>query len=208
MLVFQDLKITIPKAKQKVFLDAMEKRLPLGWTRNNEAEVDLGVDGKENVGYFMCDKSTGLPPALVALYEQDENSMYVSNIVPVPETEITTEEYNKILSVFNSSCIAPVAVAMKLQVKLSLANQTLQDWIPNQSYDLFETAVMYGYPSHPLDRKKWYNFVISLARSKKYDLSYFVDWLIQEKGFDKVSAHNLNIELVHEVELLKLYRKR
>lgn len=213
MKVFKELEIAVPESRRADFISRLEKVLPKGWKRDQEAESRSPGLGKDIFTYFVCEASGERQSALVALVPRDKNTLYVSNIVPCELSELTHDQYNRILDEFATACVVPVASQMGLDNKVSSDQATLRTWACQETVDKFHKfsalANKSTGTSHPSDKERWYEFVISVVRNKdRLDATTLRRWLVQEDGWSKDIAVEMAIEFEQEVGLLEYYTQK
>lgn len=213
MKVFKELVVAIPENRRGDFLSRVEKSLPSGWSRDREAESRIPGPEKEHNAYFVCQPQDNRPSALVALVPKSEQSLYVSNIVPREASQLTHEQYNRVLDEFANTCIAPIANQMDFTFTLTSDKATLETWVCAETAEKFRRfsalANKSTGSSHPCDKDRWYEFVISVVMNKdRLDASTLMRWLAEEDGWPQDIAHEMGIEFEQEVGLLEYYRDK
>jgi len=209
MKVYRELEIHVPLSRREDFLTELESHLPKGWSRDRKSE-DRALKIKDHA-YFVCEPLESRHAALVALYERTPDLLYVSNVVPRDVSSLTHDEYNIILEAFSQTCVAPVADMMGLRLTLSSDQQSFDDLVSQKSAKLFRTfsalANKSTGTSHPCDKERWYDFVISVIENgDRLDSYMLTRWLVEEDGWAEDIAHRMAIEFEMETGLLKRYK--
>jgi len=209
MKVFKELEVSVPAARRADFLARLEASMPPGWVRNREAE-DRSLKTNEHA-YFVCEAKGERLAALVALYEKNEDLLYVSNVVPRDISSLTHDQYNCILDEFATACVEPVAREMGLHMTRTSDHISLDDLVSPGSAHLFRVfsglANKSTGTSHPSDKERWYDFIISVVNNDDpLDAHMLTRWLIEEDGWSEDIAHRMAIEFEMEVGLLKRYK--
>lgn len=112
-----------------------------------------------------------LPHAAVALFfNKEEKKYFVSNIIPLEKSELSTEEYNSILMMFYHDIIQninipglnfPSPTSDEFDISVYLSNEALQKL---KYFSLNKSTGSH----HPLDRNRWYEFIIYTYKHEKY----------------------------------------
>lgn len=113
MKTFKELTIDVSgEEDQKNFIARVIKNLPSGWKHDRKAEISLSGITSANFHCFSCDEPVSTEVALLTIVKTTSgNQLYVSNIVPKNVAQLSTDQYNEILSSFTNSCIAPIATS-------------------------------------------------------------------------------------------------
>lgn len=209
MKVFKDLTIVLRSTRSEEFIAALERNLPSGWTRDKEAESHAVGPGPRGHVYIVCDQKGERESALVAIVPR-EGGYYVSNIVPRQTGRLTHDQYNRILDEFADECIGPLEKTLDLQVIRSSDSETLENWVSKDTAEKFRhfsgLANKSTGTSHPMDKERWYDFIIAVVTNQdSLDASTLDRWLFEEDGWDEDMANEMAIEYEQEVGLLKHY---
>lgn len=210
MKVFKELTIAIPTAKRNEFVSSLENHLPTGWSRDKEAEAYSSKLGSREHIYIGCEEKGERKSALVALVPKEGVGYFVANIVPKRSGQLTYDEYNRILDDFAISCISPLEKALGLTITRSFDTVTLEKWVSDDTANKLRQfsglANKSTGTSHPMDKERWYDFVIAVVtKEESLDTSILSRWLTEEEGWDDDVAHKMSIEYEQEVGLLKQY---
>jgi len=209
--MFRDLEITVPQSEINELLSGIESRLENGWKRDKEAEEGSPMPSGSRFFYFACDETDLRESALLALVQRDENTLYVANIIPEKIGKLTRDQYNAILAEFYEKFVAPTVKELGLAVKITDDQQTIRDWISLASAENLERfsklANKSTGSSHPLDQKRWFDFLLSVVRNgDKLNPDELERWLIEEDGWPPDMAQELAIEYEQGIALLEYYR--
>jgi len=213
MKVFRDLTITIPEAQEADYVQRIAARLGDGWTRDRDAEKRLEEQSSPGFYFFRCDARSDRPAALLWLTRQDEDSLYVPNVVPSRYGQLTHDEYNRVITEFHREYAEPVAREMDCCVSLASDDQTIEDWISAASaqrlHSFSRRANKSTGSAHPCDQRRWYDFVISVHKNNdSLPTSTLERWLVEEGGWGASQASELAIEYEQELGLLRHYERR
>lgn len=213
METFKELTIQINDSQIPGFLSQIEKYMKDGWSRNYDLEKsNMASAGNIVFYYFTCTERGNREAALVALVKKDDNSVHVSNVVPQNLSELSYCQYNLILTEFYEKFVKPSCEILKLKTELSKGEETINDWMSEISVERLKSfsslANKSTGTSHPFDKERWYNFVISIVENNdKLESSELVRWLVEEESWAEDVARDISIEFEQEVGLLKQYLK-
>lgn len=141
---------------------------------------------------------------------QEGNGYKVANIVPRNVGELGITKYNTILRDFVARVVEPAARTGCFEVELSSALQSLDDWLeaePATALSRFSRLANKSTgAAHPLDRDRWYAFLIATHHaSKRLDTDQLVRWLVEVEHWSEGTAHELAIEYEFALGLLEQY---
>jgi len=214
MKVFQDLFVTIPDDRITEILELIFSNLPLGWTRDLEGEKKLHEDVDKEFYLFICDKQEEREKARIVFFQKENNTYYVSNIIPLgPDVnELTEDQYNKILNDFYQYCLQPHEASLSLNITMTKDNLTLNGLVSNESASKLlafsQAANKSTGNSHPSDKARWYDFIKSIvSQGDNLTPDKLFKWLVEDENWRPDIADKLVIEYENEVGLLKsLYK--
>jgi len=199
MEVFGDLYVDLAGKPIDLLIGAIEQVGVDGWARDREVEQAISRRGGQQYCFRLeVDHAlkSGLSAADVGLtHHHERDQAYVPNVVPNEKRELTRAEYNAVLDAFANELVAPACKRLGLAFSLSKTDVTLDDLVSPQTADAlrrFSSAANKSTgASHPLDRKRWNEFLILHARQEgrlSEDLLY--RWLT-DNGWDEIHAHQL-----------------
>jgi len=186
-------------------LDAVGSTL---WTRNREPEGLVNRSGGQDGRCYLY-SGPDLPSANLWLFPRDD-SAYVSNIVPAKSGQLSTDEYNGILTSFHDELLGPVATQLGVQPRLSKTGEvTPEDFISGEAAERLRrfsaSANKSTGSSHPLDKQRWNDFVIACHRNRdRLPTDVFEMWLAED-GWDDETTSDLAIEFELGRGLLERY---
>jgi hypothetical protein len=202
MQVFRELLIRGEPEALTAMADAIRQSLAEGWTQDVSAERHLRsypVNGKGNAFCFACCRRGRRPAATLFLVNKDPGTLFVSNIVPNDQRELSYAEYNGILEEFANHFVEPNAAKTHVRFEMSEPNVDLDQWLSDGAAEklrLFSNKANKSTgASHPSDRERWYDFILA-ANQEGADLtaSTIGRWLHEVGGWDQESAMKLAIE--------------
>lgn len=209
--VFQDLTLSGPAADRTAFKEALISAATGDWSvdleRSKAIKQSIGI--KEDVVLFRCKKSSTHPDAGLTLWGT-EDGFYVPNIVPLAVGQLTYQEYNSVLNRFIDEIIAPIIDNFEYKIQTTKPAQTLTDWVSKQTEECLlrfsKCANKSSGASHPLDERRWYDFILSTHRNKEnLGPDRLSRWLIEVEHWDDETAHNLAGKYEQAISLLKYY---
>jgi hypothetical protein len=141
---------------------------------------------------------------------QEGEGYKVSNIVPRNVGELGITKYNAILRDFAARIAEPASRAGAFEVDLSSPYQSLDDWIEAEPAAVLRSFSRLANKStgaaHPMDRDRWYTFLIaSHHASKRLDTDQLVRWLVEVEHWSEDKAHELAIDYEFALGLLEQY---
>jgi hypothetical protein len=153
---------------------------------------------------FTCPETAGRPESEIWVARRDPDKpylgngeLYVSNIVPKDyRRQLAYPEYNAILTEFYERFVRPEKDDPGLSIDLSRDDVGLEEWLSPaaaQALRLFsEKANKSTGASHPMDRERWYKFLILADKENaRLDASTLARWLSEEAGWADTTASEL-----------------
>jgi hypothetical protein len=217
MKVFRTLEIRMSESQVDGFIDKVESVLNCGWKLDKKVDYEEAILPNTRLFYFLCNKNDKREPAFLALAwdvsptSHDKNLLYVANIVPREKQSLSVDEYNYILKEFYDKFVKPIIKELKIQAALSPDQQTLEDWISDESANRLRRFSSLANKStgsaHHYDRERWFAFIVSVFRNnEQLDTWRLRRVLIEEEGWAPDIAAELAIEYEQGIELLRYYR--
>ena len=204
--VFQDLEITGDDDTFGEFLSILNQNLKdKGWNRNFKTEE------KFESQYYAINTKMENEDLNSTLFLEIDTEKYVSNIVPQKKSSLTIEEYNEILNTFYSEFIAPIeSKYANLTFKLTNDKVELSDFMSEESVELLQSfssaANKSTGSSHPLDKNRWYNFIINVVnKNEEFNVDILNRWLVEIEGWSEDIAIGLIGEFEFGTRLLKKF---
>lgn len=212
MKVFRDLFIYVNRDNTSKFIVRLEEKLGSGWIRDTDAEKRTVKLINDEFFYFTCIAKDERNAALLALMRRDEQTLYVSNIVPQEPLRLSYDQYNSILEEFYERFVKPVVEEMGLKASLSHDEANIENWISEKSVKKLKKFSVAANKStgsaHPLDRKRWFDFLITVHHEhNNMDVSQLSSWLIECEHWPEDIAYELAIEYEFAMGLLD-FRER
>lgn len=210
MKVFGELTIQL---KNKLYLDLVaeiERKLTEGWTRNVERETEVWSRSQAKSSCFRYAGTDKASPTSADLWLHNAGQhAYVSNIVPAQQGRLSYDEYNTILRTFWEQLAQPAAEILGLRALLSKTDVEIEDLLSKKAAEALQSfsanANKSTGSSHPLDKQRWNEFLITCHRKKdRIGTDLLSKWLMQD-GWDEESASDLVIQFEQGTGLLEQY---
>lgn len=186
----------------------IQERLPAHWRRDTIKEQEnTRMFGDKSLLVFERDSSGGLPASGVAMLIDGEKAEVV-NIVPLEKSQLSAKEYNAVLVELTRTAIEPAAVALGLKCELTDDLKPFTAWVSPEAGDAlrrFSILANHGTgSSHPLDRERWFAFLLYCHRDRcELDTDMLQRWLIEQGDWSFERASDLAIEYEFGRGLLK-----
>lgn len=202
MKVFRDLLIYADAQQMAIAISEMEKAMPSGWMRDKAAESRSQAfpsSTDRDIYCFVCKQTERRPAAMLILAEKEQGKFQVSNIVPLNQHQLKHSEYNFILGEFYDKVFKPNLEKLSIHHQLTEPDATLETWMDEKTAALLRAftanANKWTGASHPNDRKRWNDFVLSAHQSSStLDPSTLVRWLVEEENWSAEVAEQLALE--------------
>jgi hypothetical protein len=203
MKVFRDLVVHGESARLEAMAEEISRSMANGWARDPEAEGNMrsgAVLTHRPVYCFALGKGTRrTPAATVFLLGKDQDSLYVANVVPHEKSELTHDEYNSILEDFYRKFVEPAARNVGVRAELSEPEADLERWLPVEAAEKLRrfcaSANKRTGSSHPMDRERWFDFIVSSHDAgASFTSSTLARWLCETGGWDEELSDELATE--------------
>ena len=209
---FQDL---IIEGKSNIIIELFEfvtKNLQTGWRRDAETEKRTKEHSpldNENYFCFYVDTKFLSKATLFFHLSLDKDICELTNIIPKNKSEMSYDEYNDILNSFYNLYLKPNSDQFGIHVKMTPPDLRLENLISQESFEKLKrfsrAANKSTGSSHPLDRKRWYDFIIYYYQNDlhKIESDFILRWLIEEESWPEKRAFDLIIEFEFGIGLLE-----
>jgi len=206
MIVTRDLYLDVPESALKKIGSLMELEAKKTiWVRNKAAERN-GIYNSDAL-VFERPRDKSLPGCtLVVCGNGDGSRLYVPNIVPSGLDELDIKTYNRLLGEFHRLIVEPVADDQGFQSELTTKHV--------EDYDLFgetgarllrtfsECANKSTGSGHPLDRKRWIQFLTEAHRYNGKAHSADLEFILKQHGWPERHINNLSREYEISMDIL------
>ncbi len=209
MQVFRDLFIRGDTDQLVATMQEVERSLTDGWSRDVAVERDLQSRPlrKEQWYCFSCERQGRRPAAMVSITEKEPRLLYVPNVVPREQHDLSFDEYNAILGEFCDRFVRPAASRTEVQVELTDNQAELERWLSSQAAEKlrrFSAAANKSTgSSHPCDQDRWMDFIVTAHREGgQFDAHTLRRWLVEVAGWPPEVASRLELEYEFGREVL------
>lgn len=175
-----------------------------------ESKFESSFDNTHNSIVLSWAGTEDLPAAHLFLLEE-ASGYAVTNIVPVRVGSIGISVYNRLLQIFADQA-SKAANEAGFKILLTGSEQSLEEWLEPEAAILLRSfsglANMSTRAAHPLDQKRWFDFIIAVHRSqadRRIDAGRLTRWLNEAEGWDEAGAQELASEYSRSLELLEQY---
>lgn len=212
MKTFRDLKLIGSVDEQGKLLEHIERSLKDGWIRDREKETELKLSNKLEYKIFACSKQSSRPAAALFFIADENNYLYVCNIVPRELGELGIEKYNALLEEFWSKFIEPAAKDLDVQIVTTSAERTIDNSMSPEMAQLLKSFSAAANKSsggtHPCDEKRFFDFIVTAhEESSLLDESQLSGLLIDD-GWTSEDAFELSCNYRFGRDLLKHHGKK
>lgn len=211
MKTFRNLYINLNGVDVNAFAERLEKSSTKPWARRKDKEAELGGIEERPI-CFEAGRGFDVSPAALFIFPREGETLWVSNIVPTEESELTYDQYNFALERFYGDVVVPAICGTSITADLTSDQIT----IGSVAGDAAEKALKRFSnlankstgSSHPLDRERWLEFLV-LAHEATSDLH--ADMVIRslvELGWSEEAAIELGIQFEFAEDLLSYIQRR
>lgn len=211
--VFQDLNLRGPKEHRIALRDALIASTAHPWSVDlaRSEEFARNLTSSTEVLAFRRESVDGLPAASLSLWGTDDG-YYVPNVVPEEYEKLNYGQYNAILNDFLAKVLHPVAPRFNFVTEITSDRQDVNDWLsPDAAMKLrtFSKAANKSTgASHPMDQRRWFDFLIAVHRSDTIiDSDLLGRWLQEVERWDEETAQELAGDYEASLALLQHYDK-
>jgi hypothetical protein len=207
----RDLELFGTTAKLQSFADHVERVCPPGWTRDKSEEARISKEAFSPMYCFEYKKSSN-PAHLWIAYDRKNERLWVANIVPEHNLDTDSERYDY----YNGTLLKfwafaqNVADAEGLKFNLSDEDVTIDTLLPMDAAKKLRAfsrlANMSTGSSHPNDQERWFDFIVSVHKSRvDLDVGTLERLLHEEERWSESSASKLALEYEFARALLEFY---
>ncbi|SEN38917.1 hypothetical protein [Nitrosomonas marina] len=205
MKTFQDLYIYLNDATIEELIEALSKQCHGTWIRATEQERRSDIVG-EPIYCFERKETADMPAAGLSLFSRGDNSWFVPNVVPLKLRELTTDQYNRVLTDFVELVLKPALEGTSTTFEISNDEIFLQNVVGEsaaRALDTFSSCANKSTgSSHPSDQKRWFEFLVKVSRSGNQLPTDLLIHALLEQGWSDDYAHKLAIEFEFAQDLL------
>jgi hypothetical protein len=210
MKVFRELELRGAQAKLSQLVETIEGLLADGWMRDFDQESKVSPAATSEMYCFSCTKNLGREAASLWLAYRDQNTLYVSNIIPTETKRLDFDQYNSVLREFYDKFAQVAAEQIGMDHQLTPATKQIEDWVSEETATKLKvfsaSANKSTGSSHPLDEQRWFGFLIAAhSEATTLDAGKLRRWLIEDEGWPEDVAYDLSVEYEFARSLLAFY---
>jgi hypothetical protein len=210
MKVYGDLKIGLEGLTVSQCIERLDEVQSPRWRRNPAMEEDIRRGGMEMYCFDFAPtpESAGVPAAHVWLAGDEQGTaVYVPNIIPIDKHELTPDEYNAVRDLFYDDIVSRAVDGRFVELsKVDLAIEDVMSPDTARALQVFSaTANKSTGNSHPMDQKRWFDFIIHCYQHNDPVRSDFLSHWLTEQGWDEQHTRKLRSEFENEISLLRQY---
>jgi len=208
--VFRDLLLVGPSNAIDGLRQALIGHAAAPWRHAPEREDRVHLpDGKPMA--FERSATPGFESAGLVLFQRPDG-FEVTNIVPLELSELSHRAYNTILEDFADQIARPASTESGFVVKLSGNTVQIEDKISQTAADALRRFSVLANKStgasHPLDRRRWFDFIIQAHRDgSDLDADFLHRWLVESDDWPEEQASDLAIYYERSRALLSRFEE-
>lgn len=177
---------------------------------NRGYQIERYTSWRPNDSLVVYTQERSLPCSRLILTLNDErSSVDIVNIVPTQESgtsQIGYAEYNRLLDIYRDDVFAEIVTQHGNKIEENTEDYTIEDVIPLSYQSLNKWLNAYPLSGHPLDTKRWYDFVIQLHLSEEHlAIGDFEKYIEEAYGWDEDDISRFSSKLESHLELLEYY---
>ncbi len=130
MQIFRDLILRGDSDQLAATVSEIEHTLNGCWTRDKAEEMRIQSLANQEPIYCFRGNEKGRPAATIFLRQKEPGTLFVSNVVPRNQYQLSLGEYNGILEDFFEVYVRPAADRMGARAELTAAEAELKHWLP------------------------------------------------------------------------------
>jgi len=166
---YRNLTVIADISEQTELIDKIEKKFNnSGWKRSLEKEKERNLRHSSYMGdcfIFACSKTKSRPAAELSFHRNEENNhLYVSNIVPENVGQISVDTYNSILEEFLTEFLKPAAQSLNIEIILTPSERNIDNSMSPEMAKLLKKFLSLANigdgGTHASDEKCLFDFII------------------------------------------------
>lgn len=211
--IFQDLYLQGDPSNFLTVREALIAQAQTPWRHAIQREKILhGMGGDKRGIAFEREATLGIEAAGLVLISSP-TGFKIANIIPLEKNQLSQQQYNSILRDFSEKIAEPVC--KKLDFRLCITNSI---WDINAALPPSTAKALFSFSraankssgaSHPLDRKRWFAFIIDAHRlNLDLDVGLLTRWLVEAERWPDDIAYELAGEYEVARALLNQYDEK
>ncbi len=211
MKTFRDLYIYLNGISSNDFLDKLENELKAPWIRGRDKEKNREIAVDKSI-CFEAQEGSSVSPSELFIFQKDNDTLWVSNIIPTGSGSLTYDQYNFALENFYENIVTPAIEGISTTAELT-SDQISIGKVAGEEVEkalmLFsDLANKSTGSSHPSDNRRWLEFLV-LAQEAKPDLDPdIVIRTLVERGWSEDVASMLGGQFEFAQDLLSYVETR
>jgi len=199
MNTFKDLKIN-NFAEFKAFVS--KNTSSDHWKRNQEKELELSEIGNEQICFEYIGK---LLPSSLLWVSDDAGGIngYVTNIIPMNKSSLSIDEYNELIDVWADEYLKNYPHSYTI----GSAERTIESEYGKTASDALKYFSEYANKStghsHPLDEKRWFEFIYETIIYGKMIEGELLRHELALHGWNEDSAYDLSLDYEYGYSAMK-----
>jgi hypothetical protein len=143
----------------------------------------------------------------LTIYRRDEQTLYVSNVVPREAPALSYEQYNVILEDFHETVLSRLQASYPITFMLGSDQLRIEDLMSPNHFRVLKCFARNAKRStgsaHPADRERWYILLLALHTCpNRLTADALSRWLIEVEGWQPAAVHKLIEEFKFGMGLL------
>lgn len=205
MKTFRDLYISLNGTDYQKLPILFGKYCSSPWSLSEDEENDPKLSGPQPFCY-KSDGSSGIAPAGLYLFQKHPGTWYVANIIPTQAKKLNYIEYNAVLEHFFENIVEPAIAKSPIEAQITTDEISIKSVAGSDVEDALRhfsgLANKSTGSSHPYDRERWFDFLISAHKSHSQpDVDLVIRTLV-EMGWAEDIAYELGLEYEFSSNLL------
>lgn len=146
---------------------------------------------------------------LILFVNEEENKVDIINIIPSKKSDIFSLDcsaYNNILDVFKKDVFLEINDINGCEVEENQEDYTIQEIIP-KSYEKLNTWLeAFPLSGHPLDERRWFDFLIALRKNREtLSIDDFSKYIQENYNWSKKDIERFEFKYEEQINLLEYY---
>lgn len=146
---------------------------------------------------------------LILFVNEEENKVDIINIIPSKKSDIFSLDcsaYNNILDVFKKDVFLEINDINGCEVEENQEDYTIQEIIP-KSYEKLNTWLeAFPLSGHPLDERRWFDFLIALRKNREtLSIDDFSKYIQENYNWSKKDIERFVFKYEEQINLLEYY---
>jgi hypothetical protein len=207
--VFRELKLIGSASEQERLIGLIERQLTNGWTRDRGEEAKVKPRSGYDYIIFTCSEIMSRPAALLLFIADENDYLYVCNIVSKDGKALGEDRSNAILEEFLTQFIEPAAKGLDIEIFTNSDELTIDNAMSPEMSQLLRqfsgAANKSSGGTHPLDERRFFDFIVQAHNEKALLYETALSGLLVDDGWSSIHAQALSSKYIFGRELLNHY---